>query len=103
MFFFSVIILLFSSGLAKAQTAPATKPDENSSAPNLIQATQQYKTSSQQLLALQEKQVSEAGAKLEQLKALVAEGLVAKSELEESEQALAASPGKGRGYAKTDR
>jgi hypothetical protein len=91
--FIGVVVLLFSSGLAKAQTA-ATKPDEPSPVPNLSQATQQYKTSSQQLLALQEKQVSEAAAKLGELKALVAEGLVAKSELEESEQALAALRGK---------
>ncbi|HEV7681339.1 MAG TPA: hypothetical protein VGO68_04410 [Pyrinomonadaceae bacterium] len=88
-FFIGLVVLLFSSGLATAQTA-ATKPDESSPATNLIQATQQYKTSSQQLLALQEKQASAAAAKLEELKALVTEGLVAKSELEESEQALAA-------------
>lgn len=94
MFFISVVVLLFSSGFAKAQTASATKPDENSPATPLIQATQQYKTSSQQLLALQEKQVNEAAAKLEELKVLVSEGLVAKSELEDSEQALAALRGK---------
>jgi hypothetical protein len=88
-FFFGAIVLLFSSALAKAQTAPVTKPDANSPATNLIQATQQYKTSSQELLSLQEKQVGEAAAKLEQLKGLVSEGLVAKSDLEESEQALA--------------
>jgi len=87
-----VVILLFSSGLAKAQTA--TKPDESSPSTNLIQATQHYKTSSQELLALQEKQVNDAAAKLEELKVLVAEGLVAKSELEDSEQALEVLRGK---------
>lgn len=92
--FIGIVILLFSSGLAKAQTALATTSDKSPPATNLIQATQQYKTSSQQLLALQEKQVSQAAAKLEQLKILVSEGLVAKSELEESEQALAVLRGK---------
>jgi hypothetical protein len=86
------VVLLFSSGFAKAQTAPATK--ENPTTTNLIQASQQYKTSSQQLLALQEKQAGEAAAKLEELKGLVSEGLVAQSELEDSEQALAALKGK---------
>jgi hypothetical protein len=86
-----LLVLLFSYGVANAQTTVATKPAEISQpATNLIQATQQYKTSSQELLTIQQGQVREAEAKLDELRTLVSEGLVAKAELEESEQTLVA-------------
>jgi TolA-binding protein len=84
-----LLVLLFSCRIASAQTSVATKPAEiNQSPKNLIQATEQYKTSSQELLTIQQGQIREAEAKLEELRALVSEGLVAKAELEESEQTL---------------
>jgi TolA-binding protein len=83
------LAFIFATGLANAQTASPVQ--EMSFAPtNLIQATQQYQASSKELLTVQEKQLSEATAKLEQLRGLVADGLVARLELEESEQALVA-------------
>jgi hypothetical protein len=84
-----LLVLLFSCGIASAQTPVATKPTDTSQSPtNLIQATEQYKTSSQELLAIQQGQLREAEAKLQELRTLVSEGLVAKAELEEGEQAL---------------
>jgi hypothetical protein len=86
-----LLVLLFSFGVASAQTPAATKPAEISQSPtNLVQATQQYKTSSQELLTIQQTQVREAEVKVQDLRALVSEGLVAKAELEESEQTLVA-------------
>jgi hypothetical protein len=79
------LAIVFATGLGHAQTKSSA---EDASATNLIQATQQYRASSKELLALQEHQLTDATAKLEQLRALVSEGLVARSELEESEQAL---------------
>jgi TolA-binding protein len=90
-----LLVLLFSCVVGSAQTPIPTKPAEISQSPkgpatDLIQATQQYKTSSQELLTLQQNQIREAEAKLEELRTLVSEGLVAKAELEESEQTLIA-------------
>lgn len=82
------LVLLFS-GLANAQTPTASVPDASTPATtNLVQATQQYKASSQELLKLQQRQVTEAEKKLEDLRSLVTDGLVARSELEASEQTL---------------
>jgi hypothetical protein len=82
------LVLLFS-GLANAQTPTASVPDANIPATtNLVQANQQYKASSQELLKLQQRQVTEAETMLEDLRSLVTNGLVARSELEASEQTL---------------
>jgi hypothetical protein len=85
----TLVITLFVGAVAvNAQAAagvPAATP-----ATNLIKATQDYKASSAELLALQESEVTKAAAKLEELRALVAEGLVAKVTFEEEEQKLAA-------------
>jgi hypothetical protein len=83
----AVILTLFAVGFAAAQTAaPATKPGSS-----LIASTEEYKNATEKLIPLQEAEVKSATEKLAQLQQLVAEGLVARNELEASEQALAAA------------
>jgi TolA-binding protein len=82
--------LFIGAAAINAQTATATsKTKSTSSSANLIKATQEYKASSTQLLALQQNEVNKAAAKLADLRTLVSEGLVAKATLEEDEQKLA--------------
>jgi hypothetical protein len=86
----AAILTLFASGFAAAQTsAPAEKP-----VPSLIGSTEEYKAATEKLIPLQEVEVKSATNKLEQLRGLVAEGLVARNELEASEQALNAAQAK---------
>lgn len=84
------VVLFIACGLGNAQTESEVQNEIKASPTNLIQATQQYKASTQALLTIQESQVREAAAKLEELRILVSEGLVAKSELQENEQTIAA-------------
>lgn len=56
---------------------------------SLVDVTKDYQARSQELVRIQESEVNKATAKLEELRQLVAEGLVARVELEESEQLLA--------------
>jgi len=91
----SVMVLLLCVGVGSATAqnaaAPAAKPDAQLQPPaNLIEATKLYKASSRALLALQESEVSDATTRLAELRLLVDQGLVAKSELENSEAGLAA-------------
>ena len=89
-------IVLFSGfGLANGQTVPNKTSNEiTSSTSNLIEATNQYKASSRELLNIQETEISKASAKLEQLRTLVSEGLVAKAELAAAEEEFAELRGK---------
>jgi TolA-binding protein len=85
-----IYTLLVASGMANAQADNTIGRTENTeSSTKLIEATQQYKTSSRELLTIQEGQVDKATAELDELRMLVAEGLVAKAELETGEQVLA--------------
>lgn len=90
-----MLTLFIGCGLANAQSGSGTpiqnaiQNDATKSATNLIDATNQYKASSNQLLSLQEGEVNKAAAKLNELRTLVSEGLVAKAELEAGEQQLA--------------
>jgi len=85
------LALFIGCGLASAQTASTTtQKKSNSSSANLIQAANQYKAASKELLTMQENEVSKAVAKLEELRVLVSEGLVAKAELEAEQQKLEA-------------
>jgi hypothetical protein len=81
----TLVITLFVGAAAINAQVLANVPASTSSAANLIKATEDYKTSSAELLALQEFEVNKAAANLEELRALVAEGLVAKASLEEEE------------------
>src|SRR5258705_3365517 len=86
--------LLFGCGLANGQTLSSkTANVVTSSSGELIEATNEYKASSKELLSIQETEVSKAAAKLEELRTLVSEGLVAKAELEAEEQKLVALRG----------
>lgn len=85
-----IFTLLVASSLANAQADNTIGRTENTeSSTKLIEATQQYKTSSRELLTIQERQVDSATAELNELRMLVAEGFVAKAELETGEQVLA--------------
>jgi hypothetical protein len=84
------IVLFIGCGLAKGQTTSAKTSNEiRSSSVNLIEAANEYKASSKELLIIQETEVSTAAAKLEELRTLVSEGLVARAELQAEEQNLA--------------
>lgn len=93
--FIGVLCLFIGYGHAYAQTDSAPpKPEVQASTVEvqprkLIDATEQYKSSSLELLKLQENEVSKATAKLDELRGLAADGLVAKAEVDSSEQALA--------------
>lgn len=82
-------MLLSACGVANAQVASVAGQKEAADPSTLIEATQQYKTSSGELLAIQEGEVNKATAQLTELRGLVEEGLVARVELETGEQKLA--------------
>ena len=78
----AMLTVLVACGLTNAQTDTATAPTQvTESSTELIEATQQYKTSSSELLTIQEGAVNKATTDLAQLRALVADGLLAKTEL----------------------
>jgi hypothetical protein len=78
-------------GLANGQVSASGPANKITSVPaNLIEATNQYKASSKELFAAQETEIGKAEAKLQELRQLVSEGLVARAELETEEQKLVA-------------
>jgi hypothetical protein len=81
-------MLLFACGLASAQVISLAEEEVDESS-TLIDAAKQHQTRSGELLALQESEVNKATAELAELRSLVAEGLVARVELETSEQEFA--------------
>ncbi|MGH9873861.1 MAG: hypothetical protein ACRD9S_15530 [Pyrinomonadaceae bacterium] len=90
---FTLTLALFlACGVANAQTqSPKTSNKvTSSSSDNLIEAANEYKASSKELLTIQENEVSKAAAKLEELRTLVSDGLVSKSAFAAEEQNLAA-------------
>jgi hypothetical protein len=88
--FVALLTVFIGCGLANAQSNAAAPKDEGTkSSTTLIDATNQYKTSSKELLSIQENEVNKATAKLDELRTLVSEGLVARTELEAGEQQLA--------------
>lgn len=75
---------------SKKQPAPTPPPTELAKLrEEFINATQEYKASLGKLLPFYESDVKKAEAKFELSKKLLAEGLIPKSQLEESERALA--------------
>lgn len=85
----AILALLLAGGVASAQSKPSdsgTEPDKSPA--SLIDVTKETQARSEELVRLQESEVSKASAKLDELRQLVAEGLVAKVELEESELRL---------------
>lgn len=85
----AMFTLLVACSLANAQTGTTAPNVVTELSSKLIEATQQYKTSSSELLTIQEGEVTKAMAELDELRVLVADGLVAKAELETGEQTLA--------------
>jgi len=77
----------------KKKPAPAPPPPTELSKlrEEFINATNEYKSSLGKLLPFYEAEVKKAAEKLEQSKKLLAEGLIPKAQLEESERALAAA------------
>jgi uncharacterized protein involved in exopolysaccharide biosynthesis len=94
-----LLFALFLSGTAAqaqvSKTTPATQVSKTTPANtlansrnDLISAAEKHKSAAQELLALQETDVKKAQAQHEQLRQLVADGLVARMELDESERSL---------------
>ncbi|HLN98211.1 MAG TPA: hypothetical protein VK208_07090 [Pyrinomonadaceae bacterium] len=85
----SALMLCLLAQAANGQT-PSASPNETTSPPstNVIAAATQFQSSSRELAAMQENEINQATAKLEELRTLVSEGLVAKAELEAEEQKL---------------
>ncbi len=89
--FTAVLTVLLAYGVAHGQTRINPTGNEDTQAPaKLIGAAQQYKASSNELLTIQEDTITKAVAKLDELRMLVSEGLVARAELEDGEQKLTA-------------
>jgi len=75
--FMALLTLLVACSLASAQAgiSPTTSKDTEVST-KLIDAANQYKASSKELLAIQEDAITKAEAKLDELRMLVSEGLL---------------------------
>ena len=71
------------------KTSPKNQLAETRS--ELISATEAYKSSAQEVVKFQEQEVANATAKAEQLRKLVADGLIARNELTAVEQEIAAA------------
>jgi hypothetical protein len=85
-----VLLLLGGTGIGAAQSNQLVPKGEVQPGASLISVTREYKASSEHLLELQKNQIDKATLELEQLRQLVADGLVAKNELVASESSLAA-------------
>jgi len=90
-------MLLCAVGVANAQTTQATIGPQSANivqqattSSQLIDAVRENKANSEDLLKLQEEGVIKATQKLEQLRQLFYEGLIAKNELDASEESLSA-------------
>jgi hypothetical protein len=76
---------------SKKKPVPAEPPSELTKLrEEFVKATNDYKASLEKLLAIYEENVKKAEEKVELSKKLLAEGLIAKTQLEETEHALAA-------------
>ncbi len=92
----ALITLVTLPALASAQTKTSlTKPSATKQVmqtrSDLIAATEKYKASAQEVIVFQEHEIARSEKKLEQLRQLVAEGLIARNELIAGEEALAAA------------
>ncbi len=86
----AALVLLAAGAAAHAQKAAAAGGGELSAArAALVEATEEYKAGTREMIRLKEAEIARAEQAHEQLKGLVADGLVARRELEEGERALA--------------
>src|ERR1051325_580020 len=90
--FGAAFLTLFICGFAAAQASAPVKPAPAANA--LVTSTEEFKTTSAKLVPLQEAEVKSAIEKLEQLRQLVADGLVARNELDGGEAAVKAAQAK---------
>jgi hypothetical protein len=92
---FIALLVLIASPATFAQTSKAAKSVTLTQTQNeLISATESYKSSAEAVIKFQEEEIATAAKKLEDLRQLVAEGLVARNELTAAEDQLAASRAK---------
>jgi hypothetical protein len=85
-----VVLLLCGVATANAQSKPLSKNEPLVSSAKLIEATREYKANSENLLRMQVDEIKKATQKLEQLRQLVADGLVARNEIAAAEESVAA-------------
>jgi hypothetical protein len=79
----------FAQRKTKKKPAPAPQTELAKLREEYINATKDYKTSLEKLLAIYEGNVTKAEAKLDLSKKLLAEGLIPKTQVEENERAVA--------------
>jgi hypothetical protein len=96
-FFIALIALLvpgavFAQTPNKAKTAAVNQLAQTRA--ELIEATEKSRASAQEVVHIQEQEIEAATKKLEQLRQLVGEGLIARNELTGAEEELAAARGK---------
>ena len=84
----------FAQRKTKKKPAPAPQTELAKLREEYINATKDYKTSLEKLLAIYETNVKKAEDKLELSRKLLAEGLIPKTQVEENEHAVAAAKGK---------
>ena len=82
--------LLVGGAVASAQSTTTSRGTLADSRAPLVTATQEFKAQTEQLVQLQEKEVAVALTKVDELRQLVTEGLVARVELQEREESLLA-------------
>ena len=90
--YLEIVVLMLSCVVmasAQSKTGLPNNPPPTTGA-DLIKATREYKANSEDVLRLQEDEIKRATQKLEQLRGLVTDGLVAKNELEAAEESVAA-------------
>lgn len=95
----AIVALITLPALVSAQTRtsaakPAAAKQVTQTRSDLIAATEKYKASAQEVIVFQGQEVASSEKKLEQLRPLVADGLVARNELTTAEEALAAAKAK---------
>jgi hypothetical protein len=96
-----LLALALTPGLAAAQSQKTTPRNHLAQTRSeLITATENYKESAQEVVKFQEQEVATATAKMEQLRQLVADGLIARNELAAGEQEVAAAKAKLEGTKK---
>ena len=94
---FAIVVLLLlavdvsAQGKRKQPAAPAPQDELAKLREEFVNATKEYKSSLEKLLAIYEAGVTKAEEKLELSKKLLAEGLIAKIQVEENERAVAAA------------
>ncbi|HKO62574.1 MAG TPA: hypothetical protein VJV03_15520 [Pyrinomonadaceae bacterium] len=92
---FPVLLLVLALPVVVAAQAKNTPKNQLASTRSeLISATEAYKTSAQEVIKFQEQEVANATAKAEQLRQLVADGLIARNDLVAAEQEIATATSK---------